>query len=409
MLYVILISFLLSMILGSILLINSHLQSFLQKQYAKELAYTHLYDGLTYLLAQHPTVSSEAQSFPLFEEGRDSVKISAVPWGALKLIQAEGIHGRYTQSGICLVGQALTGIRKSSLFLSDKKQSLTLIGKTQLKGPIYIPPAGLEAGYIGKRSFEGKSLYEGIKQSSRGKSALPTFIHLEEVKAVWENIYQDTMSQEVYQLREAQYFQAWRDTTYDIYSQGSIALKACEIKGRCRIIANGEISIDADSKLEHTLVFAKKIKIESGFTGKLQAFATEQMIIEEAVVLQYPSILWLSRQDTLPANIVIGDKCQVHGAIVFDIDLFQATPEQLDYVLIDTQAEIWGYIYATHRLDLKGKVYGHVSAGEFILKNQAAQYKNHLLDAYVSVNDLHPSYAGPFIAEQAPLRIIEWL
>ena len=201
---------------------------------------------------------------------------------------------------------------------------------------------------------------------------------------------------------------SWQEKAFKYQSPGDLELNGGVFAGKCIIMAAGEITVKANSSLTHTLLFARKIRFEKGFSGTIQAFATEQIELEEGVELDYPSIILIAKTD-LPAQLIIGKNATIEGAVIMDHNLFSAKKEMNDYCLIGHGAVVWGLLYATHNLDIKGQLMGSVVTDGFLLKTPGRSYRNHLLDAEINFGELSAGFAAPLIFGKKKPQLIEWL
>ncbi|MEO1449962.1 MAG: hypothetical protein AAFV07_10575, partial [Bacteroidota bacterium] len=167
--YTLMIGLLVSMIMGAYILLNFLQQKQLDRLYHEQLARNNAYSGLELLLSQ-PVNWGSKQEISLFDNEVDSVLIQTEKWGLLGLVHATGIHGKAQVEQTALIGGNLQGPHRFSLLLSDSREPLTLVGKTRLEGPLYLPAAGLRRGFIGRKGFEGKNLFTGQRLNSRGKT-----------------------------------------------------------------------------------------------------------------------------------------------------------------------------------------------------------------------------------------------
>ena len=408
MVYALMISLLISSILGAYIWINYYQQGLLNRYYAAELAYENLQSGRLLFLNRDGQIGARA-AMQLFSSEYDSCYIASEYWGLLGLLHATGSHRSTRVSESCFVGQQSKGLRKASLLLTDNKQVLNLVGKTYLEGELYVPASGLKAGYIGRKSYEGDSLFYGKSQSSRGLSLSLDMTYMSIIKQLLTDIHDDTTLTDSYYLRNADFQQSWADSALIFRSQSTVILRNVSIQGKCMIITSGEILVERTAQLTDVLLFARRIRIKEDVIGRFQVFATEGIYVEKEVQLNYPSILMLSRFDDKAGRIEIGSKSQIEGAVIFDTQLFGAARDRLDYCLIEQKAEIWGNVEVQHNLDLRGAVMGHVMTNNFLLKTPSAVYRNYLLDAYISSRPLHQTYAMPLIQEGRNFRIIDVL
>lgn len=407
-LYVLLLSVLISSLLGAYILIYSYAHTILDRYEGKERAIHNLQGAaLAFLEEGNPDVPFVAMQ--MGESELDSAYLQSERWGAYGILHAEGKHASSHVSRSCLIGQHPTDFQESALFLADRRQPLVLVGKTKIEGKIYIPPAGIKSGFIGKRGFEGRSLFEGARESSKGMKFSQPLDHWIEVKEVLDSLAADTLLPESLEMESWVKTQGWQEPAQIYRSQSDLRLRNCELKGKCIIISSGTMEVDASNVLEHPLLFARHIRIKRGFEGSIQAFALESLEVESEVVLPYPSLLVLARRDSIPAHMYIQKNVQLEGSVIFDLGMGGAEPSRQDYVRIMENGQIWGSVYVQHNLDLRAKVYGHVSTDNFLLKSPGSTYRNHLMDTEIIYAKRDKSYLEPLLKPGEALGIIQWL
>jgi hypothetical protein len=408
-LYVVLLSLIVSALLGAYLFVNFYQQVLLNRYYFSSLAADNLESGMVRYLAEGFPLQTESE-FALFGSAVDSCQIRSEHWGLFGLVHGRGVHGQARQERSCLVGRHLPPAMQFSLYLSDGRQPLVLIGHTRLEGRLFLPAAGLKTGYVGRRSYEGRQLHYGSRKNSRQATAYapaPT----PQLTSVWAILNQiearaETGDQQV--LTGAQIDQDWAGEVHEVRTLGSLELQASSMRGKCRLIAGGELRIGPDAALGHCLLFARRIVITQGFHGAIQAFATEAIEIEAGVKLAYPSVLMLSR-GTAPGTLLIGENCQVEGLVMMERQRSQVKRETADYAYLAGGSVIRGQVSVPYNLDLQGSVFGPVVTDRFLLRTPGTSYQNHLLDAQISFDSLSPQYAAPLFQAGGPYKVLEWL
>lgn len=156
------------------------------------------------------------------------------------------------------------------------------------------------------------------------------------------------------------------------------------------------------------MLFAKEIRIKAGFIGTIQAFATERIILEKGVKLEYPSLLFLSKLEN-SGEIILEESVELEGALIFDNELNSQDPSRLDYIKISSGAIVRGNVYASYNIDIQGQVFGNVYAGSTVLRSPASSYRNHLFNAELDFEALSSDYIAPLIYGQKDMRLIKFL
>lgn len=404
--YVVLLSMLISSLLSALLLINHYQGILTDKNYFYTLAKDNLDSGLQLFFASN--VSAKSFETQLFDSKIDSFSLQRETWGLFHLLHTQAQHGSVNIQKSCLVGERIPKSHQFSLYLTDKRQPLILTGDTHLKGKIFVPSSGIRSGNIGRISYQRPQLFEGISATSSSQSKRLLLPHKQELIRLLSQLSAQSASGETYLLQEAYLQQAWNKNTYNFESPHSLILENCEIQDKVLVYSPGNIKVKANSKLSDCILVAKTIEIEAGFRGSLQAFATENIRVGTEAVLSYPSVLMLAKHAE-SAQLLLSENSDVQGAVIFESDLFRQSIHREDYVSIRPGAKVYGSLFAQHNLDLQGEVYGQVITDGFLLRTPAASYRNHLLNAVIDFGGLSHRYGSPFLFGGKEQKLIKWL
>lgn len=404
--YVILLSMLISSLLSALLLINHYQGILTDKNYFYTLAKDNLDSGLQLFFASNASAKSfETQ---LFDSEIDSFSLQRETWGLFHLLHTQAQHGSVDIQKSCLVGERIPKSHQFSLYLTDKRQPLILTGDTYLKGKLFLPASGIRRGNIGRISYQRPQLFEGISSPSSSQSKPLLLPHKQELIELLSRLSSQSASGETYLLQEAYLQQQWNKNTYDYESPHSLILENSEIRDKVLVYSPGNIKVRANSRLSDCILVAKTIEIEAGFQGALQAFATEHIHIGAQASLRYPSVLMLAKHAE-SAQLVLAENSEVQGAVIFESDLFRQSIHREDYVSIRPGAKVYGSLFAQHNLDLQGEVYGQVITDGFLLRTSAASYRNHLMNAIIDFDGLSPRYGSPLLFGGKEQKLIKWL
>ncbi|MEL7533119.1 MAG: hypothetical protein AAFN10_17515, partial [Bacteroidota bacterium] len=151
--YVVLLSLVICTLLSTYLVVNTQQHSFAERLYHQQLAQRNLQSGLNLQLAYGDPFSTS--KIALFDSEIDSFYAQSEPWGLFQLIHARATHASQSASRSALLGQEIPKRFDFSLYLSDKGQSLSVLGKTHLQGKLSLPNGGVKKAFIGNISFAG--------------------------------------------------------------------------------------------------------------------------------------------------------------------------------------------------------------------------------------------------------------
>lgn len=401
MLYCLMISLVSGGLMGSYLLLNSLQQRFLDREYATVIAQDNMLSGLS-LFRSTPEATYMTDS--LFGSVTDSFEVTSEPWGLFQLVQAKGVHGTTTIGRSALLAQQPTGLWKAGLFLADQGFPLLIAGDVHLSGDLYLPRAGLQTGYVHGKGFSGQQTYHGTLHSSFLKEVKAHSSCLQSIRDSLTQISQEVPDKEQVVLRNVNQKNDWNESAFCLQSPYRLAIEASLFAGKCILHSSHELIIGADTEINHGILFARKITFQSGFQGRVQAFATESITLESGVELAYPSVLYVAG-----GRITLSENCDIEGAVLLDHPISSSTNIQQAFCHVAKGTQITGHLLCQGVLELRGSVKGHVMTDQFILKTPATTFQNYMLDARIEGGTLGPSYLMPLLQENAPLEILEWL
>ncbi len=314
---------------------------------------------------------------------------------------------------------ALTGNKVSdpalSIYLSEDKLPLVLVGNTIIEGDAYISDLGIKPGIISGHYYNGKELVKG--NISLGKGDLPELdpVWLYDIRRLQE--YIPLNSDEVIQ-REAINKNSFFENTQFVYDKNKITLNETYI-GNIVIKSETEILITKEAQLTDVLVIAPKIAIEKGFNGSASFIAKEKIIIAEDVHLKYPSSLIIVNTDideNLPVPkgkepIFIADKSTITGTVIYLDEREEKMENRMNsftHIAIGPMGTVNGYVYCQGNVELMGTVKGAIYADRFLAREFGSVYINHIYNGKVLGRDLDPAFGGlPF--KDSDKAIVKWL
>lgn len=408
-LYTLLIALLISALLSSYVIVNVYSQHRMNRFYHEELAADNLRSGTEQWLSESFRWGVGDEQI-LFDTDVDRFEVRTEAWGLLGLLHGTGIHSNSHQSRSCLIGEEIPKVRQYSLYLSNQRQPLVLVGNTRLSGQLYLPPSGLRTGFIGRRGFERAQIHEGTVRTS--ESDLPQLSisssQSQSIRSILEEIKGSAQDDLAFGLVGETAQPAWTDPAYQLVSPSSLVIDNSQLIGKCRIISSGTITVKASAKLDNCLLYARHIEIESGFRGRLQGFALESIQVGKGAELSYPSVLMLCRAEA-PASMIIEEGATIEGAVIVDHAWFQAKPDRADEFRLAAGSHIRGLVYCDQGIEVQGRVDGQLVAKSFVLRTAGGIYRNHLIDASVALQDVSTRYLAPLVYGQKQQAVLEWL
>ncbi len=380
--------------------LNKKLES---KLAIEEILVNNAYSGIAYAQAFHQELTPNKKTeISLYDEGIDSVAIVKKNWGAYQIIESKAFHKKQSVTKIAMLG-CLPKEKMPTLYLADQGRALSLCGETKIEGLAYIPEAGIKRPYIGKRNYIGDKLLYGKKE--KAEKTLPKINSefllnmnlVEGEKTDWNN--------------EIEFLNCPFDSIpIHFFSENSILIENNQsFSGQIIIESTDSIVVSPFCTLKDVILKSPKIIVQSGFRGNFQCMASEKIVIEEDVILEYPSVLGLVeiQQRDESSFIIIGENSQIIGSVFLlsEVANFRK-PIQLT---IEENTIVNGFVYCNGETQLKGKINGSIYTQAFFLETKASSYQNHLLDAEIK-NDLPEEFIPiPLLEESNKMKIIQWL
>lgn len=415
MLYAISIAILLSLLSSS--LIGYSYFGNLYFSYYTEMNQTQLnaQSGLNILLSGSNEVALNSEKeIDLFGGGTDSVTLKRSAWGIFETATVLA-HSKHSSTRLnALIGEGIDTTEKRSLYLTDLDRPLAVCGNTLIKGTAYLPKSGIKNAYIEGKSFSGMKYVDGVTKSS--SKTIPKFndkLTKSLVELLSKNIAE---GDSIYNLTNNELPDSLKNsfTKHTIYVTSTVTLEITDqhFSGNICFISDKGIEIGANAILKDVILIAPGIEIEEGFEGALQAFASDSIIINEKVKLNYPSALGVIHTNRSKANvfITIKEDSQISGSVFAFQDPESSNVTNQVHIAIDKGAIIRGTVYSSVSADLKGIIYGSLTCAKIILNTPSSVYENHLLDATIDATKLSKYYAGMISdSQKGGKKIAKWL
>lgn len=404
---VIVVSLLAGILCTSLITISYYQRLQVQKNELIKRLHSNAYSGLNILLANQ--IAESETVMDLFEEERDSVRLRKMNWGIFEAVSANAFSRGSQVSKSLLCGYQPDGLSFSAIYLADQNQPLSLSGKTLIKGPCFLPEAGVKRAYIEGSAFSGKNLIEGEIRKSDFK--------LPELKKEYTQPIISALETGVEQLYDAEAVSLEKDTLLRSFEEKTILIRLSDKNGLKNKVLEGNIivtssiplELDSTSKLKDILIFSPSVTFKDFFAGSLQVFCSDSILAGQNCRFDYPSVLGIIKKDfkTMQPFIRISKNTLFKGVL-----FSYANVQDLQHTLIslDKETVTEGQVYADGFLEIKGAVYGNVFCRKFTLKTPSSVYENHLFDATIAVSERSPFYVGSSILpSQSQKKIVKWL
>ncbi len=246
-------------------------------------------------------------AYRLFAEDDNSrLRTERYLWGLYEVVTVSTVDGKYSSIG--MFGKANPGPEHPALWICDRGKSVSFAGTTALFGEAYIPDDGLRYAQMYSRSFEGKSLEAGQIKASRPELPAIDPEIMGHVHTLW-------------QLSEDEFSGGNPSSKISFGEPAScVGISGWRIDGDAHghVVLKGDcLTVGRESRLSNVLIVASSVRIESGFSGKVQIFARDSVVVEEGALLDYPSGICLSTE-TPDGYVKLMDGCEVNGYVVVE-------------------------------------------------------------------------------------------
>ncbi|MCT4647107.1 MAG: hypothetical protein N4A74_19115 [Carboxylicivirga sp.] len=269
---------------------------------------------------------------------------------------------------------------------------LTMIGTAKVNGNACLPSQGVKAGYLNYKSFLGAKLINGKWKKSDKK--VPEIN--EDCRREFRNLMSNDLKLTTRYRSDVDcrnIYNSFEDSTLCFFVEEAVTLTQ-KIQGNVIICSKTVIEISNSCVTDNIIVCAPLVKVRSGFKGSLQIFASESIVIEEHVKLEYPTMLICD--DKSHSHITIENNCTIEGG------LFLISQESGDSELkgkIETNHSlIKGLVYSQGSIVLQGKVLGQVISNRLIhYGRNGKMYKNYLVDGIIDYHSNKNHYLYPHV------------
>ncbi|TJZ50570.1 hypothetical protein FAZ15_21350 [Sphingobacterium olei] len=338
----------------------------------------------------------------------DSLRVQKENWGLYDKVTLTAIYQHDSIKRAFLLG--LESIDSTVLYVSDEDRNLSVSGRTTIIGTAYLPQAGIKPAFVDGKFFDGKEeIIEGKKKFS--ERALPA-IDKQRLQPLTEGLDSSTFLSPS-MLQFSQHFRSFKEPTQYVYSEAALWLSNQAIEGNIMLSSDTLIHITADCTLEHIICIAPTIRVDKGFRGSVQLFATDSLIVGDEVHLSYPSALVLFAEDEeFRRALKIGKDGSIAGSVLLYEEKRSSVPHMLslgENSLVTGELIAFGMLKYTKPLTVRGSTYCY----RFITQTPSSLYENFLIDINLDRSARHPfflqSYAWQKEEKNVPNSILTWL
>jgi hypothetical protein len=295
---------------------------------------------------------------------------------------------------------------KSIIYSPDNNTPLYLVGNTKLEGTAYVSERKFSTGYINRRGYEGEKLISGEVRKSEADIPRIDTVLLHAAHSLLAGGQKSYRINTLSQFPFRQQF-SFRGTDTNLYFSDQSIDVSDSIGGNLIVQSSIKIRVTGNARLNDVILIAPEIDIDKGFEGSVQCFATHSITIGSDCKLKYPSALVLleSEKDSL---IVVGQNTLMEGIVVIP-GIDQSISSDAKFTLMN-KAVLHGMAYVNGEADIRGAIWGHITAKQFIAMSGSSEYRSHILDAEITDQKRSRSMPGSLLwANTNELTIAKWL
>lgn len=405
--YVLVVSVLIALIVFAFISLLYLQQKLQVKKVLYKEAVENVESGFNYLGTSTIPYNSE-QTIQLSENPLEKTSVIKQHWGVFDLVTITSKVKNEVFIKSALLGE--NNKEQKALYLQENNRPLVVVGNTKIIGNVSLPKQGIKSGNIAGNSYNGNSLFYGVKKgNSSGK--MPKINNIESFKKafVQERVPNDSI--EYFMVEDTQQrIQKFDKPIAVSESLSPIILKNIILQGKIRIQSETSIRVEASATLHDVILIAPKVTIASEVKGNFQVFASDKIEVAKRCELQYPSALVLITKNnaTIEETITINENSTVKGSVVFIAERNKEISNFNHQVSISKNTTVVGEVYCTENLELLGSVFGAVYTNNFITKQYGSVYVNHIYNGIINRKKLPNEYCGLFIEDKRK-KVAKWL
>lgn len=369
--------------------------------------------GINYLLNQENLIA-DTITLNQLSNNNQKIQVQLSKWGVFEKAIVKTTHRKKIFYKSALLGTQIKATNRPTIYLQDNFKPLVVVGRSLLKGTVYIPSQGINPGYIAGESFYGQQLVQGIIKTSGYSLPRLKKLYKEELELLGKNT---NLNPQNYLGADSlkKVTNSFIKPTKTFYSKGLIELNSNELIGNIIIKSDQLIRIKKTAILKDIIIIAPKVEIEDGVQGNFQVIASKKITVGKNCKLNYPTALVLIQEkesiikasSSIEDNQITVDKSsEIRGSICY----FKSTKEN-DFktqLSINEQSIIKGEIYCQGNFELKGKVIGSVYTEQFVTNMAGSIFINHIYNGTIVDDNFPESFCG-ILFENKSKGIAKWM
>lgn len=334
------------------------------------------------------------------------IEINKKLWGSYFLISSKvKLDSNNYISKVGIIGSQLE--KDYSLYIANNNSKVSVTGNTLIKGNCFLPEKGVGISYVEGKSYTKKQLVFGNVNTS--KSSLPPindFIiqdNENKLNGIFSSQTDSTIN--LNDIPSNQIENSFYNKTLVIYSNSSLTLDASwKLKGNIILYSPTNVVIQQGATLQDVIIYSKNILVNQNVSTSCQLVAEKTVYIDSNSQFNYPSTL-MTIGDSSSINLI--GNSTINGSILS----LNKNPNSFNFISIEKNASVTGFIYSMNKTEVKGSVFGKIITRKLFHKSPSTEYSNTLIDATVDNSTIENFYSIPsLLKEKTPkIEVIKWL
>jgi len=387
---VLVISLIVSVILGSLIYLAFFYRDQDARFFRKDRLRQQVEAGFSLVTSRNFPYVSDSVLTNVIQQG-DSVYLSKYEWGLYDIAVVKAQMQQDSLMKNALLGTIVPD--STVLYITDEDRPVSVSGETVIKGTTFLPKSGIRPSYVDGEYFKGnKNIVEGkTRDSDRQMQALNTsrISYLQKL-VKGDSTIANMLPSGITTKNAFNY----RTSKYRLLAGQANLIDS--LLGNVQVISDTTITISAAAVLQDVVIIAPCIRIEKGFVGSAQFFARDSLVLEDNVILQYPSTAAVVGEAGKSTSLRIGNNCKVAGTVLLYDPKRSDIPATLS---LGKDCYIEGDLIAYGLLDYsKGlQVFGRTACYRFLYKSPSSMYENFLVNLKLDHSKLSPHFLSSYL------------
>jgi|GEM_PF-6534764 len=307
-------------------------------------------------------------------------------WGGYDLYLSTVIaaNGDTLSSRKALIG-AKKGLYDTALYIRDNEQPAYIAENVRITGKSFVP--------LGKFSAYGINRDQPVQAFESTEDLVP-LNNAEPVLSWLNSIISDGGIFTSGKIFSSNFSSDFGNPSMII--SGDTVSISCRLEGNIIILAETIVAMEG-ATLWNTILIAKSIYLPEGFTGSLQAFATDTIKVGKYSKIKHPSILSLlpemnkkaTRKDKIHPFLYVGESSLITAEIIAYDD--RINRQKTSLIDVGSGSVVMGGIYSTGNLKMEGTCIGTIHCNKFIGTVNFNLQENLLKNININIDSL-PSF-----------------